>query len=221
MRLRIIVLISVVLFLIAAGFGLWKRGSYRDFTLNENPLEYVEVGVLSDQLAEVVASDDFVETIKDSANYILKVRVDSEIIFEFLQSVQYVIVEEVYKGTDIKSGDRIMVSTGGTNMFYVNDTIAMNMGFVHPMNMGEEYLIYLENTIFLKDTKETAYLFPGTIVRPAFSYQDMISKPVAADGKTGAATNYKNVKNYEFFAETEKGIETLKALKEALMIDSR
>lgn len=209
---------SAILFVMAAGLGLWKKGSYTDFASSEHPLEDLEVGVLSDRLAEVVETDDFVEIIKDCSEYILKVRTDSDIIFEFSQSVQYAIVEEVYKGSDVKTGDRIMLSTGGTNIFDGNGTLAMNMGFVHPMEIGEEYLVYIEDTVFLKDTKEIAYLFPGTIVKPAFSYKDTISEPVTPDGKTGAATAYKNVKNYEFFAQTEKGIHALKMLKKNLMI---
>lgn len=217
MKIKTTAAISVILMVIATVIGWHEKKTYTDFAAEGSMLSHVNVAVLSDQTAETIMEDGFSKTIRDSAKYILKVKADSDILFEFGHSSQYVVIEKIYQGEDVHVGDRILIGPRATSLFDFDGTLSLNMGFVNTMQEGEEYLVYLEDNFYLTDSRELFYYFPGTIVRPAFSYSTKPSRPISVHGEDGNSVNYMDVKDYEFFAQSEKGLAALESLKKELM----
>ena len=212
-RLKYTIIISGILVLLAGIFGLSKRNTYVDITKQENPLDEFEVGIFTDDLIEIVEKQEFADLYQENSQYIVKVKCDSGIEFAHATTLQYALVEEVYKGEGLSAGDRIAIVKGGGSL----SSGSINIHFVNYMESGKEYLVFLEERIRIPETKEIMYMPPGLIVTPVFAYDDTKeSRPQSYEGDY-AVTEYKNVKDYEFFAESEEGLAVLWELKRKLM----
>lgn len=212
-RLKYTIIISAILVLLVGIFGLSKRNTYIDITKRENPLDELKVAIFTDDLIEIVERQEFADSYQEESRYIVKVQCDSGVEIAHETTFQYALVEEVYKGEGLSTGDRIAIVPGGGSL----SSGKMRMLFVNYMESGKEYLVFLEECIRIPETKEIMYMPPGLIVTPVFDYDDTKesrSQPYEGDR---ASTEYRNVKEYEFFAESEEGLEALRDLKRRLM----
>lgn len=212
-RLKYTIIISGILVLLAGIFGLSRRNTYIDISKSENPLDELRVGIFTDELIEIIEPQEFADLYQEESQYIVKVQCDSGVEIAHETTFQYALVEEVYKGEGLSAGDRIAIVPGGGSL----SRNKMSMLFVNYMESGKEYLVFLEERIWIPETKEIMYVPPGLIVRPVFAYDDTKeSRPQPYEGDR-ASTEYRNVKEYEFFAESEEGLEALRDLKRRLM----
>lgn len=231
-RLFVTAVITAAVVLALSGIGIVKKQTYTDAAGEEHPLYRMETGILSDSLAEHIASEDFADRMDEESNYVIKVKAVSDTEFDYARTSQRVVVEQVFRGEGLQAGEEIIVS-GSQNLWELTPEkgvieesalpegcdwiLQIGLGFVNEMQPGQEYLIFLQKRIWLADSKEMVYVFPGLIVRPIFSYEDRESIPMPSDGVAGDTIRYELVKDSEFFAQSEEGIRALRQLKANMM----
>lgn len=212
-RLKIVIVISVIAFVVAGGYGISKRGTYTNVNDSEMPRANFSVAVFPDNSIDSISSPEEVEdNLMEKAESVIRVEALEISEFDFKISKQKVLVKEVLYGKEELEGTEItLIPKGGR--IYGDIYKSVNMGFCNEMAVGKEYLVYITERINTIDESENAYFIPKLNVYAMFAYEPRESKPL---GKKSAVM-YSEVSEYEYFVQTEEGLEALLNLRKYVM----
>lgn len=220
-RVKIVAIITSVLFIGAALTGIVFRSSYTDMAQDEDILDKIEITLMSDKLMDSLNLEGIAQIAEEEAQYILRVKADGNLEYKFRQAHQKAQVEEVYRGEGVEAGDEITLLSAWT-MFFPElggesykvtgglERVSMNMGFVNRMVSGEEYIVYISEKVTSLDETEQVYQVFQTSIAPIFACRDI--ENVIPEGNF----SYSDIKNNEFLVQTEKALEKMTAMKKRL-----
>lgn len=223
MRWKITVRVTLVLVLAAAVFGIYKRQTYTDVSKITSYMDMLAVAEIPEGFA-VRECEELKQSLPDSP-FILKVSAVGAIENLFHVSRQKVKVEQVYQGQGIEEGEEIYILSDRWRLNISVDSSSgpstMSRGFVNVMREGEEYLIFLsEQCVSLREEENDVYRLAGEeyVICPVFAYQEY-ENVIAETGEYVNSTyiSYEKVKNNEFFAATEAGLDAMLELKRSMM----
>lgn len=88
-------------------------------------------------------------------------------------SRQLVKVEDVYKGTEPAVGQDIYLTCSRWSLSLYSEPYSIERGFVNIMEVGEEYLVFIENQVDGLGEKIPVYqVYVENAFTPIFSYQE-------------------------------------------------
>jgi hypothetical protein len=207
-KLLVIFISGICVF--AAVIGLIQKRTYTNITANERVLDYFKVAVLVD---DMVPLESFKEIFSEDS-FILHVKSEGEVEYLFGAKKQYVTVQKVYKGDDIKVGDKIAVAGSAPLNF---DDMTASMVFVNNMKKDNEYLVFLEEKIdTLEGDRIPTYRIPSYSLTPIFNYEDKEHNIITVNEEIKYVP-YSDVSQNEFFVDTEEVLEELLEFKHELL----
>lgn len=217
---RILLLIFIVMFTCLAIFGAVKKNTYTDVMSEENAMDKFMVGQLPTEIVEGLC--DLYREELPKQPIILKVSVISGP--EFLaRTYRYKVrVEKIFKGENINEGDTFYINDLGWAAYFTQDMLddglpyTLDMGFINFMLEDEEYLVFLKDKIATLDGAEV-YSFEGYSLVPVFSYSETNSIPMEPEIGGTTYVSYSKVKENEFFACEQEGLDKLYELKNYLI----
>ena len=105
MRQKLLVGLTICVYLAAMAFGMVKKQTYTDLAGQEDYLEQVQVGEITEDLARI-ACTAMAESLPDSP-IILRVEVVGGIEHLFQADRQRAVIRQVYAGSGLENGDEI------------------------------------------------------------------------------------------------------------------
>ena len=194
-------------------FGIVKRETYIDALKQENYLDQLLVAEIHEQFAEAQCSNMLQNL--PQVPIILRVEAVGEIEHLFHVSRQKIIIREVYAGEGLAAGEEYYLFARAWRLSLDGYYNAINTGYVNMLEAGTEYLVFVEDVLEdLKGDLPALKVYDDGRVStvPVFCYEDRQSVviPLSEDP---TYVPYKDVKDNEFFATSEKGLEMLEALK--------
>lgn len=213
MRIRNVLIIYVIFVAMLLFKGLDKKRVYRDLNSEKNPLDMFTVGVLNDELNEI--SFEWLDERIDNAKYILAVECMEKTKFRASCATQEVEVKKIFKGKNIKKGEKIDVLT--ISCIFMEDEdwerSAINKSYVNEFKVGKKYLLFLDEKI--KNTN--IYNTGECLLLPMFAYDDIKNKPCKATIEGELSAYYKDISDNEFFIETEEGLRKMEEYKKKII----
>lgn len=226
-RILFLLLGVIALFMIIA--GVWQRSSYTNVEASGEIWSRLEVFPAADSFLEQMLSD--METVETMSAAIVKVTAVEDIDFMAKQTRQKVKVNRVFcnqLGEGICEGNEIFVACSSNMVFFQEldpvtgerpDYLLCNTGFVNFMKAGEEYLVFLESHIEnIADEDTEAYFTTNTMMMPVYAYKD--AEEFAVSERINEETRsvpYSEVKNNEFFVQSEDAYQKLQDAKHTLL----
>lgn len=164
MKLKFVTCITLIVFIMAAGVGLYfKARYYKDFNNEEEPLNNFVVGLMPDELLNMQLEN--MEENMGASNIIIAAKCEDTFTYRFSCASQKVTIEHVFKGKVLKPRDSIEIIRSGSDIFmdesgYVDGMSSINLNFVNEMIPGKTYTtpMYVnhKNPKNSLDNKETA-----------------------------------------------------------------
>lgn len=169
-----------------------------------------KVALLNDDMLEMIRSSVIGAT--GRSRNVVKVKCTSEVQLAEKVSMQSAEVVRVFKGSDVKEGDEILIMPYSSWIF--EEFGSINMGFVNAMIPGDEYLAFLEPPIKVVDKDLTVYKTTESLVCTVFSYKEHDN---VIPGIKENEIEYSVVKNNEFFVNSKEMDDMMKSLKAEIM----
>lgn len=214
-------LLATILVLLSAVFGIWKRSTYTDTLRQPDALETAQVGELPEEYAKQAASE--MESELPNCNIILRIKATGEFVPEFGVGRQTGIVQQVYQGNGVSTGQEISIvserwayssekSDEGTQVF-------AQMGYVNHMKQDREYLVFLDGPAAAAEEESTAsfLLADDCTIVPVFCYDTIKNVVVDTAGAESTYVAYTSVRDNEFFMCTEEGLQAILDLKAKML----
>lgn len=222
MKLRFVMCITLIVFILAAGVGLYFKASYyKDFNTEEEPLNNFMVGLMPDEPLDKVLEN--MEENLGTSNVIIAAKCEDTFTYRFKCTSQKVTIEHVFKGEGLKAGDNIEIIRDGSCIFmdesmYVDGKIPINLDFVNEMIPGKTYLIFLDRKLETHDDTIIYLQSEEFAIAPIFCYDNTIkNKPIAGINNERNSARYEDVKDNEFFLKSEEAIEKMVKFKDNLL----
>lgn len=195
---------------ISAILGVSKKASYTDITSKANYMDRFYVAEIPTSLA--VDDCQILKERLPESPFIIKVTPKAQPENFFSGRRQKVTVEKVYSGNRLNVGDDIYITSNHWKIYPGEKTL--DTGFVNPMKQGSLYLVFLsESVISPDDPSIPAFrLQSGNHIDALFYCDscDNLTYPVSGDT---TYLPYTKVKNNEFFAVDQKGVDAFLTLK--------
>lgn len=216
MKWKVYVLIISLIILASAFYGITKRHTYTDFSKNHSYLDDFAVAQLPERVA--LAQYEEIETMLSQAPIILKVNAVGPIENLFRISQQEVRIQEVYRGENVNVGEEIYLISESWELNLYGNPNSIERGFVNILNEGEEYLVFIaEQVIPLEESTIPVYrLMENSVIAPVFSYKEHENIIWEVD-EYSTYVPYKEVRENEFFAVTDKTMDMMLNLKEKMI----
>lgn len=224
MKLRWMLLPLVALTLAAAGYGGYIRTTLTDYTSGENWRDNFHVA-LKVEGAGLSSVENMREHLP-SAPYILRVEVMGDLELGNGTGQQKVKVVQVYAGEGIEVGQEFYLYNNSWRVSFTNGN-SLGRGFVNVLDVGREYLVFIEGKIDTLDSRVPVYgcvesvtLSDGSkvnIIAPVFCYDHKDNVTVSITGEWGTGVAYTQVRDNEFFGATDKLIEAWEQLKAEML----
>lgn len=219
MKIRYSIILTAVVFIAALGIGLWCKKEYKDFNKETQPLNHFCIGIFPDEIVDM-QMEMLREMLPDSKS-IIAARCEGKAEYYFSCAVQPVIVEQVFRGEELKKGNQIKVPVV-SNLFFEKDMYIAgkplaNIGFMNEMVPGKMYLIFLDRKINTYDEEQIYAYNRDFIIRPNFCCETTENSPCISVSKMTNSVPYETVSENEYFVKSEKTIEKLNALKQELL----
>lgn len=220
MKLKSILIITVLIITIMTATGLYYKSSYLNYNNEEFPLENFVTGVMNEELLDAQLKKYDNEL--DSSNYIIAVTCQEKSFFRYSCTTQKVKIEHVFKGNNIKKGDIIEIAKSDSEIFNsdemkINGRNCINMGFVNEMKPGYTYLVFLDKKINTHDENTVIYITDDFIMSPIFCYSDIENNPCTTISDFNLSAWYGDIKDNEFFISSENAIKKMEDYKENLL----
>lgn len=220
MKIKNVMLVTFIIFLLLMGFGLYHKRTYKDFNTEAQPLSNFMVGLLSDDLLELQLNH-MRENLDDSC-IIVAVKCEAASNFLFNCTSQKVSVEHVFRGDDLKAGDIIEITRANSFIFMdddmrMNGKPCINMGFVNEMIPGNTYLVFLDRKIETYDDTRLYIQSDEFFMAPVFCYSDIINTPCISEAEDQDTASYDAVKENEFFLMSQEAIDKMQVFKTELL----
>ena len=198
-------------------FGRVKGNSYTDLRKEENYIEQLMVAELPEEIA-IDACGDMLEDLPNSP-IILRVIPTEEMEHLFRTGRQKVTIEEIYAGEDLEIGEDIyLYFNTGSLILGEDDVKSIELSFVNVMKKGSEYLVFLSHKVDALKESIPVYQLNKNFISPIFSYDDPKARVILPFGEDHTYVPYVEVKENEFFGETEKAFEAWENLKSEMLL---
>lgn len=220
MRMKHVMMITLLMVLAATAVGLHCKSKYKDFNEEESPLDNFNVATMP---------KDFLEKVLDGAeeqlyaeNIILAVTCEETTFFRAGCTTEKVKIQKIFKGEGLKPEDEIEIAREGTCTFMSEEMRiagkpSINMGFVNQMTEGKSYLIFLDGKLTSMDGTEI-YLQPqDMLLAPIFCYENLESYPVKPISEDSNYVEYITVKESEFFFSSQEDIDRMQKFKAEIL----
>lgn len=215
MKLHFLHMIALCLILAAAILGCIKRQSYTNFCKDKNYLDQLQVAVIPEDLC-IYSCDELKQSLPKS-DIILRVYVTGDIEQLFGVSRQKVRIEQIYTGSELNVGQEIYLFSNNWNVVLDGKPNSLERGFVNIMKVGKEYLVFVSHKIDSLNESIPVYEISNiTYITPVFCYENQSNLVVEPEGET-TYVPYMQVKDNEFFAESEVALEAWNNLKSDML----
>ncbi len=215
MKLRGALIVTMVVYLLAACYGIFEKRTYTDITRDTSYLDSVYVAEIPENFA--LSCWEEVRQMLRGAPIVMKVCAVGEMEHLARTGRQKVKVETVFQGEGLKEGDEVYLTETRWNLYPNLYGFSMDRGFVNIMEIGESYLVFVEGQADGLGERMPVYeLFGDTVIAPVFSYRTHENRIVQTDGMS-TYVPYKMVSDNEFFAETQAGMDAFLTLKEEIL----
>lgn len=212
MRVRTIVIITAILFIVSAFCGMLCKRTFTDY---DKP-EYYNIGELPGTLISQLIKEDKKQLTK--SKYILKITPMGDIEFDQDCVKQKVKVVKVFKGENIKAGDTFYAIKSNSYINIENGIKEIGMNYVNQLKRNQDYLAFFERRLETKNYSDDVYITPNIYLPPFYSYKDR-ENTVIEIPENAENTNvpYVKVKDNEFFVTDKSGLDELNSLKKFLI----
>lgn len=216
MKRKLLYFFTVCIYLAAMAFGIVKRQTYTDLAKQENYLEQVLVAELPEKLTELTCAA-MNQNLPDSA-IILRVEATGGIEFVYGAGRQKVVIQQVYAGDELEKGEEIYLFSGAWSLVAEKNEHAIERKFVNIMEVGTEYLVFAKSVIgdWKTDLPSVKVNDEEFLISPVFCYEERQNVILPTSGNT-TYVPYKDVKDNEFFATTEEGLQMMLELKNRML----
>ena len=211
MRQKLLVGLTICVYLAAMAFGMVKKQTYTDLAGQEDYLEQVQVGEITEDLARI-ACTAMAESLPDSP-IILRVEVVGGIEHLFQADRQRAVIRQVYAGSGLEDGDEIYVFSRHWQLSLGEETNSIQRGFVNILEVGTEYLVFAESVNEgVGAGIPSVKMYDEFLITPVFCYEERQNAIMPITGDS-TYVSYKDVKENEFFAVSEEALQILETLK--------
>lgn len=220
MKLKHVMIITALLFVVALSTGLYCKASYKDYNQEDTPLNHFTVGYLPEELLE--RQIEKMGEILEQSPYIIAAKCESKSKYQFKCATQQVTVEKVFQGEGLNQGDLIEVESI-SHIFDLDEMVQgeknpVNLDFVNEMIPGKSYLIFLDRRLDTHQPEDHIYLrTQELLIRPTFCYEKIKNVPCISMDKETNSVDYETVSQNEFFLDSQKSIEKMEKFKEELL----
>ena len=211
----------VAICVISVGISIWgisQRQTYTDFLNESNGLCNFKVAEFPESLMENTLKE--MNAVLPNAPFIIRATAMGKKDYFFKVNQQEVLVQQVYQGEEIQVGSKINIVAGKGFMFRdIADGRVAELTFVNEMEVGKEYLIFLEEKVdqLSKKNAEDAYYVMQTLIKPIFGYEDKENTIIDVTGNYSTYVDYNLVKENEFFVTSQNALEMLMQTKHQLL----
>lgn len=220
MRMKHVIVVSVLMVIAATAIGLKCRAGYRDLNAEEEPLDNFIVPAMPPNFLEMVL-DGAMEQLDDD-NIILAVTCTEATFFRPHCTTEKVRVQKIFKGEGLAIGEEIEFARENTHIFMdeemrIAGKPCINMGFVNQMIVGKSYLIFLDKKLVSMDETEI-YVQPEDIMfAPIFCYEALESYPLELVDEDSNSVEYVSAKGSEFFFSSQEDLDKMQAFKAEML----
>ncbi len=218
MKLRILSCVTVSIIIATAIFGIIKRQTYTDIANEEDYLEQLHIAELAEE--RTIEYAQIYPKELEKAPIVLRVMVTEEIEHLFGTGRQKVKVQEIYEGDDLEVGEEIYLTSRSWHLNLGVWIDSIERGFVNVMKAGSEYLVFvsgelesLEKSIPVYGIYHDSFIF----IAPVFCYEDITNISVEPTSVQHNYVPYAEVKDNEFFGESEGALNAWAEMKEKIM----
>ncbi|MGN0335465.1 MAG: hypothetical protein ACI4DV_07385 [Lachnospiraceae bacterium] len=206
---------TVVILLVAFGFGYSQRKTYTDISKDKAYLDTIYVAQIPEDYA--ITTTEMLAEELPLAPVIIKVVVLGEVEHLARASRQLVKVQNVYKGEDVKKEQEIYITCDRWSLSLYAEPHSIERGFVNIMEVGEEYLLFVDGQADgLGEEIPIFKLYGESVVAPVFSYRTHTNK-ISSMGKESTYVLYNQVSDNEFFAATPEAMNAFLELKKIML----
>lgn len=215
MRQKLLVGLTICVYLAAMAFGMVKKQTYTDLAGQEDYLELVQVGEITEDIARIACAA-MAESLPDSP-IILRVEVTGGIEHLFQADRQRAVIRQVYAGSGLEAGDEIYVFSRHWQLSLGGEINSIERGYVNIMETGTEYLVFAEAVREgVGAGIPSVKMYDDFFVAPVFCYEERQNAIMPIMGET-TYVSYKDVKENEFFAASEEALRILETLKRQMI----
>ena len=124
---------------------------------------------------------------------------------------------QVFAGEELAVGDEFYLTCVRWSVFVRSDGQAIERGFVNILREGSDYLVFLLTDSGMENRGLPLYFLNiDQFIAPVFCYEDIANTFVTPAGRT-TYVPYTQVKDNEFFAASQAGLDAWSALKQEML----
>ena len=209
-----VVSVLCLTFVLIVVWGVGKKKSYTDITHEEYYYDNVYVAELPEMLCKTECEKMFDEL--EKCSIILRVRPINEPEHLFKVDRQLVNIVASYKG-ELTSEETVYLYTPKWNVITFGDIKSLELSFVNILSEEHDYLVFCDNIMDQTQTDiPIVEICSRYLIVPAFCYDEIVN--VVSD-TIGDSTyvKYNDVRENEFFATSEAGMNEFLSLKHHLI----
>ncbi len=225
--MKVKIIRRIVAAVITAGIAIWglcQKQTYTNLLSQPEALNMLRVAEFPEALVPTMAEQALKEL--PESPIIIRATAMAEKDYLFSLNLQKVSVQQVYRGEGIEPGDEVQIALN--TKFTINaqtiegmvaDEKIAELHFVNEMEEGKDYLIFLEKKIDPLDKREqqAIYRVVESVITPVFGYEERENKIVDVSESISTYTDYKLVKDNEFFVTSQKTLDGFMELKKQLL----
>ncbi len=210
----VVISLLCLTFVLIIVWGAGKKDSYTDIIHEEKFPDNMYVAELPEMLCKTECEKMFDEL--EKCSIILRVRPINEPEHLFKVDRQLVNIVASYKG-DLSSEETVYLYTPKWNVITFGDIKSLELSFVNILSEEHDYLVFCDNIMDQTQTDiPIVEICSRYLIVPAFCYDEIVN--VASD-TIGDSTyvKYNDVRENEFFATSQTGLNELVSLKHYLI----
>ena len=215
MRRYLLLILTICSVLAAMTFGIIKRQTYTDMTKEENYLAQLQIGELSENIAEI-QYDRMRQSLPEAA-LIIRVEVTGEIEHSFKADRQKAVVREMYAGSGIEQNEEIYIFSRHWHLILDGNPNSIERGYVNIMDVGTEYLIFAEAVVENPAADiPLVKVYDDFTIAPVFCCEERQNTAIPT-GEENTYVPYQDVMDNEFFGTSERALQLMEELKAQML----
>ncbi|MGN0254488.1 MAG: hypothetical protein ACI4D6_00700 [Chordicoccus sp.] len=212
-KLKVHAVIVSILMIGSAILGGVNRQTYTDITSDSDFLHTFSVA----EVPAAIAAEDcrFMKESLPKSSYILDIIPEDAPRSIFAGRQQKVKIESVYNGNDLAPGDMIWLTSAHWKIYPSEKTI--DTGFVNDMKEGSSYLVFLSGQVGMTEDGEPVYAISSGDHMNAIFLRGSCNNTFYPTAGESTYVPYAEVKDNEFFAADQEGMDAYFALKNDML----
>lgn len=202
--------ITMAGFLAVVCFGIYERRTYTDITGDPSYLDNMQASERSEDGTLQDCAE--MKELLPLAPVVIKVTVLGEAEHFARTSRQLVRVEDIYKGEGIQKGEDVYITSASWRIAFVGGEPSLERGFINLLEVGDEYLVFIgREADGLGERRPVYEVYEGTGITPVFALRE--HENAVYEVGVPKCVPYHDVRNNEFFAETQTAVDAFLELK--------